>query len=91
MEPPAGAAPARLSYKGSLQAATRRLNGRSLQCCPGQSGLMKPALALARLRGIGAPTRNGLPKSCKLGAPNETFAARIAMHQVNSLTERRHR
>jgi len=43
MEPPAGAAPARLSYKGSLQAAARRLNGRSLQCCPGHSGLMKPA------------------------------------------------
>ena len=30
MEPPAGAAPARLSYKGSLQAAARRRNGRSL-------------------------------------------------------------
>ena len=27
MEPPAGAAPARLSYKGSLQAAARRQNG----------------------------------------------------------------
>ena len=27
MEPPAGAAPARLSYKGSLQAAARRRNG----------------------------------------------------------------
>src|SRR5438552_1232132 len=38
---------------------TDQRNGRSLQCSPGQSGLMKPALALARLRGIGAPTRNG--------------------------------
>jgi len=50
MEPPAGAAPARLSYKGSLQAAARRRNGRSPQCCPGRGWRMRPAWALARLR-----------------------------------------
>jgi len=79
MEPPAGAAPARLSYKGSLRLpqggigmacraealksrekrpptrcvlrrgglpttpVSRAKAGRSLQCCPGHSGLMKPA------------------------------------------------
>ena len=82
MEPPAGAAPARLAYKESLQAAAERQKkwwaatvlprvlrfkrplhhslmlaarklpaepkpdrakvGRSLRCCPGRSGLMKP-------------------------------------------------
>jgi len=67
LEPPAGAAPARLSYKGSLQAAARRLNGRSLRCCPGRSGLMKPTWALARLRlnyGNGAPTRSCTRLAC---------------------------
>ena len=57
MEPPAGAAPARLAYKESLsrcRIGTRRRNGppgRSAaregwsqsQCCPGRSGRMKPA------------------------------------------------
>jgi hypothetical protein len=44
MEPPAGAAPARLPYKGSLQAAARRQKGRSLQCCPLYLSHVKRAL-----------------------------------------------
>src|SRR5438034_4741989 len=45
MEPPAGAAPARLSYKGSRQRFCKEAeNGRSPQCCPGHDGLMLSAV-----------------------------------------------
>ena len=42
VEPPAGVAPARLRYKRNPQPAAGRRTGRSLRCCPGHSGLMKP-------------------------------------------------
>ena len=48
MEPPAGAAPARLSYKGSLQAAARRRNGLPSRSSKSEGWSQSPVLPWAR-------------------------------------------
>jgi hypothetical protein len=85
MEPPAGAAPARVSLQRRPAGCCREAkNGRNPECCPRQSWLMKPARALARLRN--GVTRRALPAHSRwigfrdLGCSNNSMEFRCYAH-----------